>query len=232
MAPPESHPTEPLQRRLGHPFKDPDLLLRAITHPSRAEEDGDLSRSYQRLEFLGDAVLGLIVAERLMERNPRATEGRLTRSRASLVNRSALAVCARRIGLDSFVRLGRGAEKLGVRSSDAVLADLFEAVLGAIHTDGGFDAARAFLDRQLGERLEEASHARADPKTRLNEALHREGVPTADYCTVAEIGIGECTEFQVEVRIEGQTAGTGVARSKKEAEQIAAEVALRTRGIG
>ncbi len=223
--------TDPLQRRLGHRFKDPDLLLRAITHPSRAEEEGNLGGSYERLEFLGDAVLSLVVAERLMERNPDAREGRLTRSRASLVNRDALARCARNVGLDAFVRLGRGAEKQGARSSDAVLADVFEAVLGAIHTDGGFDAARAFLDLQLGERMDEASDAIADPKTRLNEALQRDGVIGVEYRTVTELGAGESTEFHVEVRIDGRTAGAGVARSKKEAEQVAAEVALRTLGI-
>ena len=205
--------------------------MRAITHPSRAEEEGDLGQSYERLEFLGDAVLSLVVAERLMERNPEAREGRLTRSRASLVNRDALARCARQIGLDAFVRLGRGAEKQGARSSDAVLADVFEAVLGAIHTDGGFDAARAFLDDQLGDRLAEAAHAVADAKTRLNEALQRDGVTCAEYRTVAELGAGEFTEFHVDVVVEGRTVGAGVARSKKEAEQLAAEVALRTLGV-
>ena len=206
-------------------------MLRAITHPSRAEEEGNLARSYERLEFLGDAVLGLVVAERLMEHNPEAREGRLTRSRASLVNREALSRSARRLGLDAFVRLGRGAEKQGVRSSDAVLADVFEAVLGAIHTDGGFEAARAFLDREFGGRLAAASHAAADPKTRLNEALQRNGVSPAEYSTVSEEGPADQKEFHVVVRVDGRAAGSGVARSKKEAEQVAARAALQTLGV-
>ncbi|MFQ5515388.1 MAG: ribonuclease III [Myxococcota bacterium] len=227
LAPAERAPRRPeLEKRLGHRFRDPSLLEHALTHRSRAHEEGGLTHGNERLEFLGDAVVGLLVAELLMEAHPEAPEGILSRARATLVNRDALAEHARRLGLDREIRLGRSEESSDGRAKPSILADTFEAVLGAIYLDGGLGAARALVLRELGERLEHVRQPPLDAKTRLQELLHARRQTLPRYETVEARGPDHAREFVVEVRAGERVLGRGRGRSKREAEQEAARTAL------
>ncbi len=216
-----------LCERLGHGFSSPALLRRALTHPSRANEDGAPGESNERLEFLGDAVLGLVVAELLMISHPGASEGELTHARAEAVKRDALAERGRALGLGELVRLGRGEARSGGAEKPSVLANAFEAVVGALYLDAGFAAARAFLERELGAGLAEAARTLRDPKSRVQALLHARGGAKADYVVVAESGPPHAREFEVELRIGESVRGRGRGRSKQSAEQAAARDALR-----
>jgi ribonuclease-3 len=215
-----------LEARLAHRFRSRELLEQALTHGSRAYEQGDVSRGNERLEFLGDAVLNLVVSERLMELWPDAPEGALSRARAAAVNMTALADCARGLGLGEWIRLGRGEDSSGGREKPSILADVFEAVLGALYLDGGFAAARGFLLREFADRLLDPDVLRSDPKTRLQEQVQERGDPAPTYETVAERGPDHAREFEVVVRVAGRVLGRGVGRSKRVAEQAAAQHAL------
>jgi ribonuclease-3 len=202
-------------------------LAQALTHPSRANEDGAPADSNERLEFLGDAVVDLVVAELLMAAHPRATEGELTHARSEAVNGHALAEKARALELGGVIRLGRGEARSGGAEKASVLANAFEAVVGALYLDGGFEVARAFLEREFGEELGEAARTVRDPKSRLQAKLHASGDARAEYVTVAESGPAHAREFEVELRIADTVRGRGRGRSKQSAEQAAAREALR-----
>jgi len=171
-------------------------------------------------------VLGLLVAEHLMAAQPRATEGDLTHARADRVNQRALAARARALGLDAFVRLGRGERRQGGRAKDSILANAFEAVLGALYLDGGLEVARAFLARELGPELSDPTPRTRDPKTALQQLLQAAGRETPSYRTISESGPPHQREFAVEVHVGDTLLGAGSGASKRAAEQAAARAAL------
>ncbi|MBZ5640766.1 MAG: ribonuclease III [Acidobacteriia bacterium] len=219
-----------LEARLGYRFKDGALLLRALTHRSGAHEGKSLpGEDWERLEFLGDALLGFFVADWLLRHDPLADEGVLTRRKQSVVRSEALALAARRIGLGEALRLGRGEESTGGREKPSLLADAFEGVLGAVYVDGGIRAARSFVARHLARELESArksDRAAEDYKTRLQERVQARTRQTPSYRVVAAHGPAHSREFEAEVLLDGEVLGAGRGASRKQAEQEAARVAL------
>jgi ribonuclease-3 len=231
---------EQLQERLGYRFRDPTLLVTALTHSSAvpelrsaAESMGDTSAAIQdneRLEFLGDAVLDLLASEYLVSRFPQWSEGQLSRSRAYLVNAQALVEAARRLGIGEFLRLGRGEEKTGGREKAALVADALEAVVAAIFLDSGLDAARDLLKRLLFEHALEGGGehiADSDRKSALQEFLQSRGKPPAEYRLAREEGPDHQKLFHIEVWSHGECLASGDGSTKKEAEQKAARAALQ-----
>ena len=213
--------------RIGHRFDDPDLLELALTHRSWcAEHPG--SSSNERLEFLGDAVLGLVVARRLYSRFGAWSEGDLAKTRASLVDAATLAEVGRSIGLGGQLRLGRGEDATGGRDKTSILADAVEALIAAVFLDGGIDAADEMVGRLLGSRLEEAADGPgpADYKTGLQELAARLGLSPPVYEVTAS-GPPHAPRFEAEVRT-GTATGAGAGSTKKEAEKQAAEAAYAT----
>jgi ribonuclease-3 len=216
-----------IAERLGYVFRDVTLLETALSHSSYSNEiDG--SRGNERLEFLGDAVLALVVAHRLYDSNPSWMEGQLSRAMAGLVNEAALAELARELDLGRFLKLGRSERKSEGHEKPSILADCFEAVLGAVYLDGGLEAATAFLNRIYGAELgPRAAPPRKNPKMEVNElSIERFGEPP-HYRTVLDTGVEhDELRFTIEVRIGGESWGQGVGRSKRVAEHAAAEAAL------
>jgi ribonuclease-3 len=224
-----------LESVLGHRFRDPRLLLRALTHSSRIPErdSDDPVEDNEKLEFLGDAVLELVVSEELVRVFPSWGEGKLSKSRARLVNAAALALAAQRLGLGRHLRLGRGEEKTGGRSKPALLADAYEAVIAAIYLDSGLEAARGFVNRSLVEgamAVEAERLGRTDHKSALQELLQSRGIAPGSYRIVEETGPDHQKMFRVEVRIAGDITAVGTGKTKKEAEQLAAVAALNLLG--
>ena len=218
-----------MRRLTGLPVRNAALYEQALTHRSllRGHPDSHL-HSNERLEFLGDAVLGFVVAAYLYEHFPDRNEGFLTRLRAKLVNREALAQAARRLELGAYVRLSENMERAGGRANDSILSDAFEALIGAIYLDLGLEAARAFVERVLLEPLDlEALARRPDNyKSMLLEFAQARGWPQPRYRVVAERGPSHARTFTVEAWIGNRCLGTGTAGSKKQAEQQAAREAL------
>jgi ribonuclease-3 len=220
-----------LERRLGRRFVDRAVLEQALTHSSWAHENtGASQRDNERLEFLGDALLGFFVAERLYRDDPAASEGDLTRRKQGVVSMPALATAARRLDLGSYLLLGRGEETSGGREKESLLADAFEAVLGAIYLDGGIRSGRAFVWRNLGSFLgasAEDGSTGVDPKTELQERWQALSRLTPCYRIVATTGPAHAREFTVEVLAGDRVLATGRGRNRKGAEQDAAASALR-----
>ena len=210
--------------RLGHRFADSALLELALTHRSWCAEHSD-SSSNERLEFLGDAVLGLVVTQRLYSRFGKWSEGDLAKTRASLVNAATLADVGRSIGLGGLLRLGRGEASSGGREKSSILADAMEAVIGAVYIDGGIGAADSAVGRLLGLRIDAAARAPgyADFKTRLQELAARLGFAPPVY-DVTSSGPAHDTSFEARVHA-GTARGIGRGSTKKDAEQHAAEIA-------
>lgn len=218
----------PLQQALGYAFADPGLLRRALVHRSYPSEGGG-GESNERLEFLGDAVLGLVVADALFRRGD-LEEGAMAKTRAAVVNAESLAAVARILGLGPHLRLGHGEESSGGRHKTSILADAMEAVLGAVYLDGGLAAARALVLREWGSRLAEraAAPGSLDHKTRLQEVLAARGeVPEYE---VEGSGPDHHRRFAAVVRRDGDVLGRGEGTSKKRAEQAAAAAALQALG--
>ncbi|HJY87597.1 MAG TPA: ribonuclease III [Candidatus Acidoferrales bacterium] len=220
-----------LEAALGHRFGEPGWLERALTHSSsRQEALGEKgAEDNEKLEFLGDAILGALVSEHLVREFPNWSEGQLSKSRARLVSAISLHAAARRLRLGRYLRLGKGEEKTGGREKPAVLADAYEAVVAAIYLDGGLDAAREFvrsslLDHALGDGAQRL--AQPDHKSGLQELLQGRGGPTAEYRVASESGPEHRKTFVVEVRLAGRVVATGSGASKKEAELAAARLAL------
>ncbi|HET9669804.1 MAG TPA: ribonuclease III [Casimicrobiaceae bacterium] len=208
---------------IAHAFANAELLRQALTHRSYG------SPNNERLEFVGDAVLGFVVALTLYERFPDMPEGQLTRARAHLVREDTLARVARRIDLGAAIRLGEGEVKSGGADRPSILADAMEAVFGAVFLDAGFDAARAAIEAAYGEILRDADPARLgkDAKTRLQEALHKRRLPEPVYEIVATTGKAHAQAFAVECRIVDLGLVTrGAGASRRAAEQDAATQAL------
>lgn len=213
-----------IEKRLGHVFRDPDLLALALVHRS---VHGFAGRNNEKLEFLGDAVLDLAISDLLMERLPAADEGMLSKWRAALVNARVLAAKAAALSLGAELRLGRGEEKSGGRRKASILAAAFEAVIGAVYLDGGFDAARALVAHQFREDLVRAAgQSPIDDKSRLQEITQRLFHETPTYRLARESGPDHDRAFVVEIFIAGRLSGRGEGKSKKEAEQRAALEAL------
>jgi ribonuclease III len=217
-------PLEQLES-LARVHLDHDLLERALTHRSYAYENGGLPTN-ERLEFLGDSVLGVIVTESLYRAYPDLAEGQLAKLRAAVVNMRALADVSRALGLGEFIKLGRGEESTGGRDKSSILADGLEALIGAVYVDGGLAAATGLVHRLFDELIEDAARLGAglDWKTSLQELTASQllGVP---YYEVTESGPDHEKTFEAAVRLGGSVFGSGSGRSKKEAEQQAAEEA-------
>jgi ribonuclease-3 len=220
---------EALEARIGYRFKDRGLLEHALTHKSRAAEDasGGVADN-ESLEFLGDAVLGLVVADALFHQYPKSTEGDKSKMKAAVVSTQSLARHADQMGLGSHLILGRGEEKTGGRAKQALLADAYEALIAAIFLDGGLDAAGAFLRRELKDALDAGDtplFAR-DYKSALQERLQALGKPLPEYRVSGTDGPDHRKTFNVEVVVAGDVLGAATGRAKKQAEQEAARLAL------
>ncbi len=214
-----------LRTALGDPVLDPELLERALTHRSYAYENGGLPTN-ERLEFLGDAVLGIVVTETLYLTHPDLSEGRLAKLRAAVVNARALAGVGREIGLGQHIKLGRGEQSTGGRNKASILSDTVEAVLGAIHLSGGFEVSSDVVHLLFDPLIEAASAMGAglDWKTSLQELSAEHGLGVPDY-VIEDEGPDHMKTFTAQVRVGDDLYGNGVGRSKKEAEQAAAETA-------
>jgi ribonuclease III len=219
-----------LRQALGDPELGDEILDRALTHRSYAYENGGLPTN-ERLEFLGDSVLGLVVTETLYVDHPELSEGRLAKLRAAVVNARALADVARDLGLGDHVKLGRGEEITGGRSKASILSDTIEAVIGAVYLSGGFEAAAAVVHRLFDPLMRSAAGMGAglDWKTSLQELCAQLGVGVPEY-VIADEGPDHAKTFTAQVRVGERLHGYGVGRSKKEAEQQAAETAYRELG--
>lgn len=218
-----------LQDRIGHEFHDRELLERALTHASVGDGASKV-RHYERLEFLGDRVLNLLAAERLMSLDPEAREGELSRRLASLVNYQACAEVARSIDLGEALRLSPSATKIGARESDSVLGDACEALIGALYVDAGLERARAFFLEFWNDAFEALKAPRAkDPKTQLQEWAQGRGLPLPTYEVAGREGPDHAPSFRVRVLIQGYDPEEALGRSKQEAEKAAAQVMLLKR---
>ena len=218
-----------LERRIGHVFHDRELLERALTHAS-VGDGARTVRHNERLEFLGDRVLNLCAAERLMALDPDAREGELSRLLASLVNYHACARAALRAGLPEAMRLSASATKVGARKSDAVLGDACEALIAALYIDGGLECARAFFLKFWAEEFDQLSEPRAkDPKTQLQEWAQGRGLPLPAYEVVSREGPDHAPCFTVRVSIQGFPPEQAEGRSRQDAEKAAAQVMLLKR---
>ena len=220
---------EALEARIDHTFRDRSLLERAVTHPSLLQDRPDLIESNQRLEFLGDAVLQLVLTRKLYDQFPAFEEGPLTKARAKLVNRRSLAERARAIGLGAHLVLGRGEESHGGRERPSALADAFEALLGAIFLDGGFDAAREFILREFAGAFDVVSTLPTidNPKGELQELLQARSPESPEYHVVSATGPDHDRVFECTVHHGGVELARGSGKSKKAAESDAALAALK-----
>lgn len=223
----------PLEERTGHTFRDIGLLEHALTHRSRAHEDASGGViDNESLEFLGDAVLGFVIADMLFHRFPTHDEGYKSKVKASIVSAASLTRLAEQIDLGQFVLLGRGEEKTGGRRKHAILADSFEAVIAAIYLDAGIDAARAFIVSRFGPLIESAGDRAAeatftdDWKSALQEWLQANGRGLPSYRLASAEGPDHRKRFDIEVLVGGVVEGRAEGRSKKDAEQQAARAAL------
>lgn len=222
---------EQLEQRLGHSFAERALVVRALTHPSLEHEragEGD----YQRLEFLGDAVLGMLLAEALYSRFPEWSEGDLSRFRAQLAGQETLAGVARGCGLGEFIRLGRGEEQTAGRDKDSILADVIESLIAAVYLDGGLESARRLVLRLFDEHLDipDSLLKINDPKSALQELLSARHLPPPHYRLLEESGPPHARQYRFQVLVGDEPAGEGEGRSKKAAQQAAAARALERLG--
>ena len=214
---------ETLTARLGHAFARPRLLTEALTHLSATEHR---STAYERLEFLGDRVLGLIVAETLLERFPEEREGDIAKRHVGLVRREALAQVARAIRLGECLALSRSEADAGGRDNDALLADAMEAVIAALYLDGGLEAARRFVLREWEAMMTASDRPPQDAKTGLQEWAQGRGLPLPSYRETAREGAAHQPVFTVEVAVAGHKPAAGTGTSKRMAEQEAAQALL------
>jgi ribonuclease-3 len=216
-----------LEPRLGYTFKNPDLLKTALTHSSYANENRHEGECNERLEFLGDAVLGVIVARYLYLNYPNLAEGKMTRLRAELVCEKNLNEVAIRLELGKFLRLGKGEESGGGRYRTSILADAVEAVLAAIYLDSGTDEAEKFVNKFIISVFESGqTELDRDYKTDLQELVQRKNGQLLEYTLVGESGPDHAKTFTIAVKLNGKELATGTGKSKKSAEQAAAKAAL------
>ena len=222
----EGYTIKNLEERIGYRFRDISLLKRAVTHSSFTNEQKiNRTGDYERLEFLGDAVLELVSSEFLFHEYPEVPEGELTKLRASMVCEPALAFCARDLELEKFIRLGRGEENTGGRERDSIISDVMEAVTGAIYIDGGMEQAKAFINRFILSDLED-KQLFYDSKRNLQELIKGKLKKQFWYELLEESGPEHNKTFRVSVHMEDEVLGEGEGRTKKAAEQQAAYSAL------
>jgi len=224
----DSSALDALETRIGHRFADRALLERALTHTSAV---GSAAESYQRLEFLGDRVLALTVAGMVYRAFPQADEGELARRLNALVKRETCAEVARDLRLGETVRLGSGEAQSGGRAKTAILADIAEALIAAIHLDAGFEVAHGFVERHWSGRMMAARGPLRDAKTTLQEWLQGRGLAAPTYRQVSRTGPDHDPLFTIAVDSDGMEGGTGTGRSKREAEQNAATRVLVREGL-
>jgi ribonuclease III len=218
-----------LETRLGHRFRDRSILVRALTHSSFAHQEGS-GLDNEPLEFLGDAALGFMVAEDLLARFPGMDEGGLSKFKAYVVSRPNLAAVARRLDLGAHLMLGKTTEKSDGRTQQSLLADALEAVIAAVHLDGGDPSTRALIRRLFGVQIEKLDRSEVegkDFKTKLQEALQALGRPAPRYRVAETEGPPHRPVFHVSLLVDGEEAARGKGGTKKEAEQRAARMALR-----
>jgi ribonuclease-3 len=216
---------EELERRIGHRFADRELLERALTHSSVGKGATSV-RHNERLEFLGDRVLNLCVAEHITEACPDFSEGELSKLMAHLVDYHSCARAARAAGLPGAMRADASATKVGVRQNERVLGDACEALIAALYRDGGMEAARRFVLTFWAEPFQQLDRPPKDPKTQLQEWAMAQGLPLPQYRTVKEEGPSHAPRFTVEVRLEGLEPQAAEAGAKRDAEKLAAQALL------
>ncbi len=223
---------ESLETKLNYKFNNIELLKNAIVHSSYANEVRGNTHSNERLEFLGDSVLSIIVAEHIYHRYPNMPEGELTRLRASLVCEKSLCAFSRELGIGDYLKLGKGEDKNGGRERDSILADAFEAVLAAIYLDGGMSAAQTHIINTVLRDLKHHNDEDAfkDYKTTLQEIIQRNPEESVTYILVEESGPDHNKQFTVAVKLNSNVIGQGSGKSKKQAEQMAAKQALKLMG--
>lgn len=222
---------EVLQQKLGYKFNNIKLLENALCHSSYANEVRNGKTSNERLEFLGDSVLSVIVADYLFKNFKNTPEGELTKLRASLVCEKSLCAFSRQIDLGKFLKLGKGEDHNGGRKRDSILADAFEAVLAAIYLDGGMEVAREFVLRFVETELNNKDdEVFKDYKTALQEIIQRNPEESVSYILKGESGPDHDKVFEVEVHLNSNVIGKGKGKNKKQAEQIAAKQALELMG--
>lgn len=222
----QQRPLEELENKIGYQFKDKLLLRQALTHSSFANEQKiNKQEDYERLEFLGDAVLELVSSEFLFQENRQMAEGQLTRARASIVCEQALAYCAREFGLEAYILLGKGEERTGGRTKDSIISDVMEAIIGAIYIDSGMPHASDFIHRFI---LSDLEHKKLfyDAKTILQEYVQQKNTGMLHYQLIREDGPDHDKLFVVEAKIDDKKIGEGMGKTKKAAEQQAAYEAL------
>jgi len=220
-------PLSDLQHRIAHTFKDPELLERALTHKSYANENR-VPYHNERLEFLGDSVLSLVISEYLMKTCPDSTEGDLSRYRAAVVSEPALALIAREMGIGNHLLLGKGEEQTGGRNKDSLLADCLEALIASVYLDSGKDTAESLILRFFEGIINKTctTGGTLDYKTELQELCQDQLKQLPEYRVVSASGPDHLKQFEMEVWIKGTLSGRGTGKSKKEAEQKAAKAAL------
>jgi ribonuclease-3 len=224
---------EPLEQRIGYRFRDRGLLEHALTHRSRVHEDASGGVfDNESMEFLGDSVLGFVIADMLFRQFPQHNEGQKSKLKASIVSATSLARLGERLGLGEFLILGRGEEKTGGRRKHAIIADCYEALIAAIYLDGGIVPAQGFIQRQFQDLIDEARRSGVhaafteDYKSALQEWLQSAGRGLPAYRLAAELGPAHRRRFDVEVLVAGEVVARAEGRSKKEAAQLAAKAAL------
>jgi ribonuclease-3 len=220
-----------LEERVGYHFSDPAILEIALTHISALRGARNRSNSYQRLEFLGDHVLGLVISDMLYRAFPKADEGELSRRLADLVRKETCTEIARSIDLGAAIRIGSSEANAGARTRPAILADVCEAVIGAVYLDGGYKAAGQLVERLWEVRLRATAQPLRDPKTVLQEWAQARGLPTPAYREVARSGPDHNPEFRVAVQLPAFAPAEGLGRSKRAAEQAAAAAMLAREGV-
>jgi ribonuclease-3 len=220
-----------IELRIGHTFADPSLLATAFTHVSALKSSRNRADSYQRLEFLGDHVLGLIVSDMLFRAFPKADEGELSKRLANLVRKEACADVAKSLGFNEGIKLGTVGPGAGARLRNSVLGDICEAVIGAVFLDGGYAAAAQFVERNWTERMRKPIRPLRDPKTVLQEWAQGKGLPTPVYREVERTGPHHDPQFRVAVELPGLMPAEGVGGSKRAAEKLAASALLAREGV-
>jgi ribonuclease III len=220
-----------LEDRIGYRFTGAEMLESALTHISALKGGRNRASSYQRLEFLGDHVLGLVISDMLYRAFPKADEGELSRRLADLVRKETCAEIARAIDLGAAIRVGASEANAGARSRLAILADVCEAVIGAVYLDGGYKAAEGLVERLWEVRLRTTAQPLRDPKTVLQEWAQARGLATPTYREVARSGPDHNPEFRVAVQLPPFAPTEGIARSKRAAEQAAAAAMLAREGV-
>jgi ribonuclease-3 len=221
-----------VEARIGHKFGDPNLLTTAFTHVSALKPARSRAESYQRLEFLGDHVLGLIVSDMLYRAFPNADEGELSKRLADLVRKESCADVAKSLGLVDDIKLGQVGASASARLRKSVLGDICEAVIGAVFLDGGYSAAAQFVERNWTERMRKPRRPLRDPKTVLQEWAQSKGMPTPVYREVERTGPHHDPQFRVAVDLPGLAPAEGVGGSKRAAEKVAASVMIEREGVG